>query len=515
MNTIDNIFNSYEYRLITFSDKNNNFKEDDNLFKFILKVSLHEYLAPKKCIFKYGLDKKSFDKLIDVIKLNFIKSLVEPGEMVGIIAAQSIGEPTSQMTLNTKHFSGVASKGTVTMGVPRINEIISCSKTIKSPQMIVYFKDKVNKNKDEIKLITSYFKNLCIDDLTSQIEIFYDNLGSDKNSQLIKNDNVSNPFFINNEEIDISLLPIVFRIKLDIEKMMDKETTLLDIKTKFISYWYKNFTNLKSLKRNVKDIIKKITKLAILSNNKNIIHIRFLSSDISYNFILSFLKIVLNEMTLKGLNNISNVDIDHERLIELENNDLGLTKEYVATTSGINFSDLLKLRDIDTKRTRCNDIYTTYLRYGIEAARNILINELIFTFNATGSEINHSHLSILVDLMTFTGNLISIDRHGLQKINLDTISKASFEKTLEHFTNAALFNSRDNVVSVSSRVCVGRVINGGTGYFDLQLDANKIINSEISDEEGIDRYFKMKKNNLFSNILESTDSFNDIFIPNN
>ena len=59
---------------------------------------------------------------------SFNKAMVEPGEMVGVIAAQSVGEPTTQMTLNTKHFAGIASKGTGNMGVPRIKELLNFSK---------------------------------------------------------------------------------------------------------------------------------------------------------------------------------------------------------------------------------------------------------------------------------------------------------------------------------------------------------------------------------------------------
>jgi hypothetical protein len=72
---------------------------DDRSLKYLLEIAIHDYLCPKKCIFKYGLSKSQFDTIIKDIKLNFVKALVEPGEMVGIISAQSIGEPCSQMSI--------------------------------------------------------------------------------------------------------------------------------------------------------------------------------------------------------------------------------------------------------------------------------------------------------------------------------------------------------------------------------------------------------------------------------
>ena len=112
--------------------------EDEKDYKLLLRFSLYEYLSPKKCIFTYGLSKSDFDNLVKDIKLSLTRGIIEPGENVGVIAAQSIGEPTSQMTLNTKHSAGVAGKSSANMGVPRIKEIMNYSRSIKSPQMTIY-----------------------------------------------------------------------------------------------------------------------------------------------------------------------------------------------------------------------------------------------------------------------------------------------------------------------------------------------------------------------------------------
>ena len=83
----------------------------------------------------------SFNELIKVIKFKFFDSIATVGECVGIIAAQSIGEPTTQMTLNTFHYAGVSSKSQVVRGVPRVKEIINVSKNMKSPSLTIYLKD--------------------------------------------------------------------------------------------------------------------------------------------------------------------------------------------------------------------------------------------------------------------------------------------------------------------------------------------------------------------------------------
>jgi len=437
--------------------------------------------------------------------------------MVGVISAQSIGEPTSQLTLNTKHSAG--SKSSANMGVNRILELLHYSKNIKTPQMTIYFNQEYRNNKNNINKITSAFKHLTIRQLIKSAEIYYDLEQDDELSNLIKNDNVSVPFFINNQKVNLSSLPFVFRIKFNLEELMNKETTLLDIKTKFISYWYK-FSQSKIQKKSEKDILGKISRCAILSNsptdNEPIIHIRFNMTSFNNNILVDFLKIIFDDITLKGIENIiDNTEPIEERKIDFDNDtgDIITNNEYVVYTSGINFEKLKFIKGIDMTRTKCNDTATILRLYGIEATRQFLISEFIQAYDS--SKINQTHLSLLVDQMCHLGEIISIDRHGLSKIDLDPITRASFEKTMDHFVNAAIFNEKDSMKSVSSRVAIGRVIPGGTGAFDLLLDTKKIENSEYIEDEtsGRIKFIKLEEEPLFQDIINHGIGKTKFFIP--
>ena len=486
---IENFLDDYETRLIIVLNQSDKYiKQDDRNIKLLLEIALYEYLAPVKCIFEYGLSLDNFITMMNEIKLSFIKARIEPGEMVGIIAAQSIGEPTSQLTLNTKHIAGSASKSSVNTGVNRILELLHYSKNIKTPQMIIYFNKPYNSDRLANNKIISYLTYLSIRSLISNIEVYYDIDNNNILNKKIKNDNVNTPFFVNNQKGDINSMPFLFRFKMNIEKMLNKETSMLDIKTKFISHWYKNYNNLKNLKKSERDIITKIVKCAILSNNisdkEHYIHIRFSMTLYNYNIIIEFLRIICDDIPLKGVENINHIDIEHERCINYDNEgNQNIIKEYVVYTSGINIEKLRYMKGIDFSRTICNDILTILRLYGIEAARQILIHELTVTYQANGSNINHAHISLLVDQMCHLGEITSIDRHGLSKMDIDPITKASFEKTMDHFINAAIFNEKDYMRSVSSCIALGKVIPGGTGCFELLLDTDKIINSEYNEDE--------------------------------
>ena len=83
-------------------------EQNDNGVKLFMCL-VYDNLSPKKVLKKYKLNKVAFDYLIESIKAEFHNSLIDVSEMVGPIAAQSIGEPATQMTLNTFHFAGVSS----------------------------------------------------------------------------------------------------------------------------------------------------------------------------------------------------------------------------------------------------------------------------------------------------------------------------------------------------------------------------------------------------------------------
>ena len=187
-------------------------------------------------------------------------------------------------------------------------------------------------------------------------------------------------------------------------------------------------------------------------------------------------------------------------------------------TSGINIHGLLYIKGIDHLRTKINDVDIVYRMYGIEAARKIIIDELLTTFNAGGSDsLNHAHVAVLVDMMTYSGEVISIDRFGLNKVDNDPLSRASFEKTMEHFINAALFSETDKLKSISSRIAIGRVIPGGTGAFDIMIDTDKLKNSEYIENEtgGRTNFILLEQDPLFQDIIIYGFIDHNLFIPKN
>ena len=176
LDKINSIFDHKNTKLICYNEKNNNsyLADDEKLSKTIFKIAIHEILSPKKVIFKYKFSKLNFDNLINEIISVYNNSVVDPGETVGIIAAQSLGEPVTQMTLNTFHNTGIAGMGSSNLGVGRTREILSLTKKPKEPIMMIYLDEKYNNDEDVSNLIASNLKYTILDDLIESIQIYFD-----------------------------------------------------------------------------------------------------------------------------------------------------------------------------------------------------------------------------------------------------------------------------------------------------------------------------------------------------
>ncbi|KAL0236455.1 hypothetical protein GEMRC1_003037 [Eukaryota sp. GEM-RC1] len=138
-------------------------------------IHLKAMLASKPITHEFRLSREAFEWLLGEVETKFHGALITPGEMVGIIAAQSIGEPATQMTLNTFHYAGVSSKN-VTLGVPRLQELINVAKNIKTPSMSVYLDEAISQDDDEANGIKSKIEFTCVKHVAAVTEIWYDPL---------------------------------------------------------------------------------------------------------------------------------------------------------------------------------------------------------------------------------------------------------------------------------------------------------------------------------------------------
>ena len=159
----------------------------------LFKAMYYYYLSPKELLVVKRFNKKALTILLDTIVLMYKRAIVAPGEMVGMIAAQSIGEPTTQLTLNTFHSAGVASKSNVTRGVPRIEEILSLSENTKNPSLTIYMKKDEETDKDIVRDKIPSVEITILGEIVEMVEICFD--PDDMNTLIAQDKEVMTQYF--------------------------------------------------------------------------------------------------------------------------------------------------------------------------------------------------------------------------------------------------------------------------------------------------------------------------------
>ncbi|KYR01974.1 RNA polymerase II largest subunit [Tieghemostelium lacteum] len=432
-------------------------------------ILLRSTLSSKRVLQEFHLTRQAFKWIRGEIETKFLQSLVNPGEMVGAIAAQSIGEPATQMTLNTFHFAGVSSKN-VTLGVPRLKEIINVAKNPKTPSLTIYLKPHCARDMEAAKMVQSQLEYTTLAKVTARTEIYYD---PDPRNTIIEEDRdfVKTYFDIPDEEIDISRMsPWLLRIELDREMVTDKKLSLTDI-TRCIFRDFGNNVNCIFSDDNAEKLILRIR--VVYSDSKA-------SEQANTDQFLRRIEAsMLSEMVLCGVKNIRKVYMHTDDNIPIitEQGSYSKKTEWVLDTDGVNLLEVMSHPDVDHTRTISNDIVEIIQVLGIEAVRAALLKELRSVISFDGSYVNYRHLAMLTDVMTYRGHLMSITRHGINRVESGPLMRCSYEETVEILMDAAMFSESDDIRGVTENIILGQLPPLGTGSFEVYLNQDMIKNA--------------------------------------
>lgn len=338
------------------------------------------------------LNKDQRKKLEDEVKRYYQNSRVEPGEVIGIIAAQSISEPATQMTMRTYHFAGSAGVK-VTYGLPRLIEIFDAKREPETPVMTIFLKREFN-NKDDAKRVAEEIIEKKISNVSKQISIDLSE-GS-----------------VEVEPLDMKKFDRIVRCV--------KEGNLKDITVK-----------------------KKTRTVAV-----------YPKGEIDINNLKSLRDKIMN-IQVGGIEGIENALVRKEG------------EEWIVNTIGSNLDQIFNLKEVDETRSVTNNIYEMVKILGVEAARNVIINEAMKTLQEQGLDVDVRHVMLVGDIMTFTGEVKSIGRYGVAGAKSSILARAAFEETIKHLVKASIRNESDNFQGIFENVMIGQVIPSGTGMFDL------------------------------------------------
>ena len=408
---------------------------------------------------------------------------------------------------DTFHQTGAGVKGM--QGIPRFKELLSYSKNISTPLMVIKLLPEVRNDKKKVHKITSYLKHIQLKDIVQKCEIIYDSNPLDSES-FGTHDGIdySSKFNFTSSNPGLENVPWLFRLTLNRESMLEYDVTLLDIRSKFVKYWMENFNDLTGMKK--KSVITKVISGIILSNYDNspkpIIHIKVELSNPNNSMLIDLQQLILYKISIKGTTDITSIEsIDDQQVLDYnDQGDIIINKESILSTSGIDMNIVKNIKGIDFNKTFVNDVHTIYINFGIEAARNLIVKEIDHLYTGSGNAINTTHICLLADVMTNNGNITPINRHGINRLDTDPLSRASFEMTVEQLLTAAAFNEVDHLRSVSSRIMTGMAFNGGTGLCNVFMDNDMLENSELNprSKSNIENINKLDINPLIDDIIK-------------
>jgi DNA-directed RNA polymerase II subunit RPB1 len=493
--------NNLVSELENIKDKYNNTK---NIFESeLVKYSIIEQLD-NVVIYPHLLS-----KLKDEIIKQYYNSLISPGEMVGCIAATSIGAEQTQGSLNSFHSSGQIKKE-LTSGLDRMKELMSLSKEVKTPILNIYLNDNIKNSKLGYVGDNLNNENLAYVRYIAQTQFKCVKIEDVILSYVIEENPIRDQWWYESYTKLIEPLSdtctVRLRLQLSPMKIFECKKSLKDIVNKikkhineeYVQIIYSdNYTSQIDIwvRDNELIDISQIPDISVDKKEKielyipdNVKKAKLFLTNVIYPTIL---KIIIS-----GINNISRCYTEK------------YGNKYYIETRGGTLKSLIYSSVVDMTKSTSNNPREIYELFGIEAAYQFLVNE----FKFIASQVDHRHLEMMIDWMCNKGQLDSVSRYGMDIVTVGPIAKAGFEQPVETFLNAATNAQSELIKGVNACVVTGNIPKIGTGSFSLLIDINKIKNSTP--------YYPKEEDNVIDTHIaeiiqyENTDNIEENFPDN-
>eukprot|EP01134_Creolimax_fragrantissima_P007681 CFRG7681T1 len=517
--------------------------------------------------------------------LKYKDALAEPGEAVGLLAAQSVGEPSTQMTLNTFHFAGFGAMN-VTLGIPRLREILmTASQHIKTPAMTLplLMTDKYPKHyrkamkkagrKDDSLLTTAkslqlQLGRLVMSDVLSAIDVRdWVTARESTNTQrymMYKIRLEFNPEYISDMDTETVIGDIKYTMERNFVKML---VTMIEKHLKKVSASINatakraevvdddddderthkqrksskelgtstnadeddmeiDTTNVSDVEEEQEDMDateardhKKRTEAStyddesdeeiedsdveenetgdmgdegtqeedkmsqkhgvmddvenfVKSQSEKVFAYKFAPDASWFELTLRIpsteRKLLLLSMLETLVENVVVRSTEGIRRCIVQTDDKKPLAPPALQTEGVNLKQMWEYADVaNVNELYSNDIVQVLRTYGVEAARQTIVNEISGVFKVYGISVDQRHLSLIADYMTFEGGYKPFNRIGIES-NTSPLAKMSFETTMHFMRSAVISGDMDTMESPSARIVLGRLVEGGTGCFDIR-----------------------------------------------
>jgi DNA-directed RNA polymerase subunit A" len=355
----------------------------------------------KNKLMNKSITREQLTNLIRVLINEYYKMIIDPGEAIGMVTAQSVGEPSTQMILRTFHFAGLR-EFSMALGLPRMIELVDARRKPSVPMMTIYLDEEHRKDPSKAQEIAYKIQLTTIESVASSVEIDY------INSQIM--------------------------IEIDENELKQRGLSMDDVRKV-----------LERIRGRGAQVDIEDNKITITLENADIIKLRRIRDKIM-------------QTRLAGIKNV------RKTIVRFVNG------EWIIETEGTNLESVLTIDGVDYKRTISNDIHEVTDVLGIEAARTVIMREMKKVLDQQGLDADIRHLMLISDVMTWTGRVRQVGRHGVVGEKESPLARAAFEVTVKNLVEASIKGESDQFRGVVESVLAGKYIPIGTGIVQLLME---------------------------------------------
>ena len=377
----------------------------------------------------------------------------------------------------------------MTRGVPRLRELLKVTQNPKAVSLTIALKPEYRNNKDKAREVVQDLELTLLRSITDKVGIYWD--AKDERT-VIEGDKALMKFYklfeeglMADEGMEERWSKWLLRLELNREEMFNRNISIQEVVAVTKNVW-NNDINVIYSDYNSDKLVMRI-RLPIHRDNDTASQLDDLTN------LKKFQNKLLNSIVIRGFPGIKAVTFRKDKqYVENINGKYEQIEQYILDTDGSNFIKVMNHPAVDGTRLYSTNVWDVFEVLGIEATRAILHNEITNLFDSVG--VNYRHLCLLCDMITRFGKLMSIDRYGINKIDIGVLAKASFEETEKILLKAALFGEVDPVTIVSANIMMGQPIRGGTAFSQVLLDEqmmSKLLesvdverNMGLNEEEG-------------------------------
>ena len=363
---------------------------------------------------KSGLSAAGIEAVCKKCQGLYHRARAEPGQAVGMVTAQSIGEPGTQMTLRTFHFAGIQERN-VTLGLPRLIEIVDARKTPNTPTMDIRLVPEKANDSDEAVRIAKLIREVRVGSVASSIDT------SEPGTVVVHLDRAAlDEYGVAPAAVEEALSTAkngAVLDGLDVTVMLDGE-------------------------HDAATTITAGSKMAAVQ--------------------------------LAGITGIERASIVKEE------------DGYVIQTTGSNLAGVLEVEGVDRQKVASNSLFEVYDVLGVEAARGLIISELLATLEGQGLEVDSRHIMLVADLMCSSGRIRQIGRHGIVKAKKSILARSAYEITVPTIADAAVSGEVEDLRGMAENVIVGGRIPVGSGIVDLYMASGEGYKARGTGDGGAD-----------------------------